>query len=257
MMAALLVVLTLALAVQSASSNAIALQTPESVTEIDSGKIKGEPLRLSWSPDGSELYLMSAERDRAGNIKSTHGFLVTLAKKSLKGVGEEPGWASKYWTWNAAQKSPAAPAFRISVSQEQRTVRSVASPTGGALARGGTADPLGGTTMTDAATAASTSQIETVYTLKAKGDVIGEWVNEAVVPGLTFGWAPAPRHLLVYAKPDGGPLMTLDDQGNKAELSGTDKALLPAFSEDGSRLAWLERQDKKHYVLMVAAVTAK
>ncbi|MGE5244913.1 MAG: hypothetical protein ACM3SQ_11860 [Betaproteobacteria bacterium] len=256
MIAAFLIALTMAPG-QAAASGAVGLGQAQSVMEIDSSKIKGEPLRLAWSPDGTELFLMSAERDRTGSLRPSKIFLVSLAKKSLKGIDEEPAWASKYWTWKSAQISPAAPDFRISVAQDQRTVRSVAAPTGGALARGGTADPMAGTTVSDAATAASTAQIEQVYTLKVKGDVIGEWVNQPVVPGINFGWAPAPRRLMVYAKPDGGPLMTLDDHGNKTELAGAKNAVLPAFSEDGTRLAWLEKRDKKHYDLMIAAVTVK
>jgi len=253
MLALPLLALTLA-SPQPTSTSTITLDSPRAVVQVDSGNLKGEPLRLSWSPDGSELYLMSADRDKVGNIRSSRGFIIALAKGSLKSVDQEPDWASKYWAWKAGQSSPAAPAFRITVSQDQRSVRSVAAPTGGALARGGTADPAGGTTITDAASAASTMQVEHVYTLKARGEIIGEWVNQSVVPGLNFGWAPPPRQLLVFARLDGGPLVALDNQGRRTQLQGADKALLPAFSDDGTKLAWLERTDKKHYALTIANV---
>lgn len=256
MIPALLVALGLAPG-QPASSQAVALGPPQRVLSIDTGKIKGEPLRLAWSPDGAVLFLMSAGRDHAGGVRPSRLFLVTIAKASLEGIDQEPEWASKYWMWKSAQASPAAPAFRIEVSRDRRTVRSVAAPTGGVLARGGTADPMGGTTVSDAATAASTAQIEQVYTLKVRDEEIGEWVNEAVVPGTNFSWAPAPRRLLTWARPEGGPLMAIDDQGRKTELAGAKNAVLPAFSDDGARLAWLERRDKKHYELMIAPVTVK
>jgi hypothetical protein len=253
MITALLLALTIAPA-QPAAPGGITLDAPQSVAQIDTGKIKGDPLRLSWSPDSAELFLMSADRDRMGNIKGTHGYLIKVADKSIKSIDQEPDWSSKYWSWKSGQVSPAAPAFRITVEQGERTVRAVSAPTGGALARGGTADPTAGTTMGDIASAANTAQTERVVTLKAKGEPIGEWVNQPVVPGVSFSWAPAPRHLLVYTKPDGGSLMTLDDQGHKGELQGAKDAVLPAFSEDGAKLAWLEKKDKKHYELTIAGV---
>ena len=140
------------------------------------------------------------------------------------------------------------------MKQDQRTLRSVAAPTGGALARGGTANPTAGTSLGDVASAADTSQTETVFTLHIKGDEIGEWVNAAVVPGATFSWAPAPRHMLVFAKNGGGPLMTLDDQGHKAELAGAKNAFLPAWSDDGTTIAWMEKKDKKRYDVTIAGV---
>src|SRR6266849_2883785 len=69
-----------------------------------------------------------------------------------------------------------------------------------------------------------------------KGATLGEWTNEPVVPGLNFGWAPAPSHLIVYAKRDGGTLMVLDDQGRKQELVGAKNAMLPGWSPDGKKL---------------------
>ncbi len=256
MIAELFVALTLAPA-QPAASTSITLAPPQSVVDIDTGKIKGEPLRLSWSPDRAELFLMSAERAKDGSVKPSKMFLIAVAKKSIKGIDQEPEWASKYWTWKSGQASPAAPAFRISVAQDQRTVRAVAAPTGGALARGGSADPLGGTTITDAASAANTSQVEQVFTLKVKNEIIGEWINQPVVPGTNFSWAPAPRRLLIYARPEGGPLMALDDAGGRVELSGARNAILPAVSDDGTSIAWLEKLDKKHYELVIAGVASR
>jgi hypothetical protein len=255
MLAALVLALTVAASAEPAARSVITLQAPQRIVDIDTGTMPGDPLRLSWSPDGTQLFLLSVERDNIGGIKSTHRFVIPLDHPALDPTDDEPSWSSKYWAWKSGQISPAAPAFRIDVTQERKLVRSVAAPTGGAMARGGAAgDPFDGTPLGDVATAASTAQTVTVFTLKAKGTVIGEWTNEAVVPGLNFGWAPAPRRLLVYAKADGGPLMTLDDEGRKTELKGADKAILPAFSDDGTRLAWLERTDRKHYTLMIADV---
>ena len=236
---------------------------PLRLVEIDTGKLKGEPWRLAWSPDGTQLYFEAADRDDRGNLKSAKGVLITVADKSMKNVDQPPAWVAKYWLWKSDQASPAAPAFKITVEEREETVRSTSAPTGGALAKGGTADPTAGTSIGDAAAAANTAQRKRIIALKLKGDThgagetIGEWANEAVAPGVNFGWAPAPRHLIAYAKREGGPLTLLDDQGPKQEVAGTKNVVLPAFSNEGAKLAWLEKKDKKHYDLIIAGVSAK
>ncbi len=255
--------LTFATAQPATSGSPVSLEIPLRLVEIDTGKLKGEPWRLAWSPDGTQLYFEAANRDDRGNVKSTKGVLITVADRSMKNVDQPPDWVAKYWLWKSGQASPAARAFTITVEQRQETLRSTAAPTGGALAKGGTADPGAGTSIGDASAAANTAQVQTIFALKLKGETrgagetIGEWVNEAVAPGVNFGWAPAPRHVIAYAKREGGPLTLLDDQGHKQEVAGTKNVMLPAFSEDGAKLAWLEKKDKKHYDLIVAGVSAK
>jgi hypothetical protein len=235
----------------------VSLEAPQIVVDIDIGKLKGEPWRLAWSPDGSQIYVETIERDGSGKVKAAHGAVITVAAKSMKNVDQAPAWVAKYWLWKSGQASPAAPAFRIAVDQRQETVRTTAAPTGGALARGGTADPTGGSSLGDVASAANTAQQQTIFDLKVKGELIGEWINEAVVPGVNYSWAPAPSHLLAYARKGGGPLIVLDDQAHKQALSGAREAVLPAWSENGSQLAWLEKKDKKHYDLTIAGVAQK
>lgn len=256
----MLVILALVAAQAAASASdarQLVLSTPQAIAEIDAGKMKGDLTRLAWSPDASEFYLQTIERDRRGNVRSMDHYVVTAASNAMKKVGQEPVWASRYWAWKSAQVSPGAAAFKISVDQRQETVRSTAAPTGGVLARGGTADPGVGTTVSDVASAADQSQSKTIYTLKLNGAIIGEWVNEPVVPGANFTWAPAPMAIMAFAKREGGPLMVLDQSGRKQELTGARSALFPAWSDDGRRIAWLERKEKKKYRLMVAEISAR
>jgi hypothetical protein len=235
----------------------VALAPAQPIADLDLGKLKGEPARLSWSADGLEFYLQTIERDHGGNVKAAHHYLVSTSSKSVKGVEEEPAWAAKYWEWKSAQGSPGARSFSIAVDGPRReTKRSTAAPTGGVLARGGTADPSAGTTVADVAAAADQTQVQVIYALKVKNETIGEWVNEAVMPGLNFGWAPAPARLLAFTSRNGGPIVVLDEAGRKQELAGAKSAILPAWSTDGKRLAWLERKDRKKYQLTVADVAA-
>ena len=238
----------------------VALASPQSIAEIDTGKLKGDVARLAWSPNGSEFYVQTVDRDRVGNVTAVRHYIVSIANKAVKGVDVEPAWASKYWAWKSAQTAPGLPSFRIDVKRHEETVKSTASPTGGALAKGGATDPAQGTTMEDAANAAYNTQTMLVSDLRVKNELIGTWVNEPVIPGVTFTWSPEALHLLAFArrdKKDGGAITVLDASGQKQELTGPKNALLPAWSDDGKRLAWLERRDKKKLDLMIADITVQ
>ena len=145
--------------------------------------------------------------------------------------------------------------IQISVDERTETKRAASAPTGGDLARGG-ADPAAGSTLSDVAHAADTAQTLHVFALKVRNETIGEWVNAPVSPGTNFSWAPAPLQLLAFARREGGPIIVLDAVGSKQELSGTKAALLPAWSSDGKRLAWIERKGKK-YQLTTSELTVQ
>jgi hypothetical protein len=258
--------LTLALAVAPAPVRSAADQTAvtgtAAILDLDMDKLKGEPGRLAWSPDGKDIYIQTIERDNRGAVKGTKHYVVSVAEKTIKSVDQEPEWASKYWSWKSAQMSPAAPAFRIKVDQRTESKRSTATPTGGDLAKGGVPDPAAGSTVSDVASAASQTQNLNIFALKVQGEVLGEWINEAVTPGINFGWAPAPQHLLAFARRDGdrrdtGALMLLDETGHKEEVANTKSVWLPAFSGDGHRLAWLARKDRKHFALTIGSVESR
>jgi len=235
----------------------VSLGAPQAVTELDTSKLKGDPARLAWSPDLSELYVQMVERDRQGAVKTAKHYVVSVADHTMKAVDAEPPWAARYWAWKSGQVSPGTGVLKIGVSSRQESVRSTAAPVGGALAKGGLPDPNAGTTLEEAASVADQTQKKTIYTLKVGNQSLGDWVNEPVVPGINFGWAPAPLNAVVFAKREGGPLIVVDAGGQKRELSGARAALLPAWSGDGRRLAWLERVDRKKFEIRVADVTAE
>ncbi len=105
----------------------------------------------------------------------------------------------------------------------------------------------------DAANKAYTS---TTVTMKVKGEVVGEWTNVPPQPGMRFGWAPAPIGAIAYAA-NNKKLTLLDKQGNKLEVAGTSDVLLPAWSTDGKRVAFLQKTGKKKYTLMLVDVSQK
>jgi hypothetical protein len=225
----------------------LTLSAPASVAEIDTGKLKGDLFRLSWSPDAQQLYLQTVERDRTGNLKAAHHYLLPLDGKAPKNVDAEPPWSTAYWSWKSNRSAPGLPAFSIAVEDSKRRMTTTSIPTGGSLATGGgEAAGAGATGLTtgDAMAAAMQSQMVTVWTLKLKGEVIGEFVNVAAVPGLTFGWGPHGSGLIAFSNPQ-GRVVVMDDQGRKQEVANSKSAVLPAFTNDGKKLAYLERSGKK------------
>jgi hypothetical protein len=234
-----------------------ALGSPQTIVEIDTGTLKGDPGMLAWAPDGKALYLQMIERDRKGAVTSTKHYVIAVVEKTITDANSQPAWVAPYWGWKAAPSSPAVSTFKI-VPSEREEVKHAVAPVGD-LAKGGAAGDgrSMGTSVGEAMAAQATAQKVHIWALKVDGETIGEWVNEAVTPGSNFSWAPAPAHLLVYAKRDGGPLMLLDDRGRKTALTGAKNASFPAWADAGARIAWLEKKDRRKFDVMIAGVAAK
>jgi hypothetical protein len=220
------------------------------VATIEAGKIKGDPWRLAWSPDQQQFYV--AGRKVKKTTAEVWHWIVDAKSGVMTEANNVPVWADKYWEWKAAQSAPGAPALKIALDTQRKNQSATARPTGGALARGGVDAGGGGMSMDDVAN--QTSQNLTVIDLRLKGEVIGHWENEPMAPGLTFGWSPKGTTAIAYAN-TAGRLVIMDEQGRKHEVDSSN-VLLPAWSDDGTKLAWLERVDKKKYRLMVAPVGA-
>jgi hypothetical protein len=257
----MLLALTLVLAAGSPALDAskLKLSEPAPIVEFDTGKLKGVLFRLAWSPDAQQIYLQTVERDRAGSITATHHYLMGLNGEAPKRVEQEPAWSAAYWEWKSTRTAPGLPAFKIDLEESQRRVRSTSTPMGGDLAKGGLEGsgamaPVGGGAVGDAVSAAMQGQMAHYYTLKLKGEVVGEFVNAVAIPGLTFGWGPAGTGLIAFSNPD-GRIVIMDDQARKQEIPSSKSTLLPAWTEDGKRLAYLQKIGKSKVVVRVVDVT--
>jgi len=249
----LIIAMTLAATMASVDASKLTFSAPPTIVELDMGKLKGDLMRLAWSPDGKQLYVLTVERDASGNPKSMRHYVMGLDGKNPKGVNAEPPWVAAYWTWKSAQTAPALPAFRIEVEQGQKRITSTSIPRGGALARGGVSGS-GGTSVDEGMEAGLGFHTAYVYTLRLKGEVVGEFINEPAVPGLTFGWGPAGSGLMAFTDKD-GHLIVMDDQGHKQEIKDTKDAQLPAWTDDGKRLAYAQKTGRKTFAVRVLDVT--
>jgi hypothetical protein len=242
----------------------LVLSAPASVVEIDVGKLKGDLVRMAWSPDAAQLYLQTAEPDTRGNVKLRH-YTLGLDGQPPKSVDAVPDWATAYWAWKSAQSAPGMSALRIAIDQQQKRLSPTSNPAGGDMAKGGTGGggagaggsgggSAGGMSVGEAANAAYQTQNANVVTLKLKGEVIGEFVNTPALPGTTFGWGPTGSGLVVFTG-QAGRIVIMDDQLRKQEVPGSKAAYLPGFTTDGKKLAYLEKTGKKKFQLRVIDVT--
>ena len=233
---------------------ALQISAPALVSTIDTGKLKGEPTQLAWSADGTKLFLQTSERDSIGMTKNHRYFVMSASEGKPESVKEPPAWATEYWTWKSNQYAPGSASFGIELKEDLKVVSATASPMGGDLARGGAdSSGTGGTTAGEVSARAAQTQRQRVVTLVLKGENVGEFVGQQFLVGYTFGWSPRDR-MIAYAH-SSGRLGVMDDQGNKQQVDGTKNVILPAWSPDGGRIAFLQRAGKNKYELFMANVT--
>jgi hypothetical protein len=259
----MLQVLLFALIVGQSTPSAETIRLLPSVVaefQLGAGGINGQRVRqLAWSPDGRELYLMTYEPNRDASIKEAFHYVMPAAGGKFARVEATPTWAATYWTWKSDRSAPGDQSRQIEVLQEKKRAETgVATPMGGDMARGGAdtggAGAAGGISPAAATDAARGMQMQDVYTLKLKGEIVGEWINHPIVPGLTFGWGPKATGLIAFAEKNGGRLVLMDRAGKKQKVDGTKDVVLPAFSDDGSRLAYLEGRGRNRFAVIVADV---
>jgi hypothetical protein len=216
---------------------AATVSTPVKICEVDLAQLNGSLRRLSWNPSRTSLHLQTVD-----SSERLFDYIVDLATHDISLAFGEPGWADEYWMQKSALAAPGLPSLKLEITESNRRTRPV--PFTGGFTNGGaqTPDPKN-----------PVDAYEHEVTLRYLGREIGNWINGAPMAGDTFGWGPHGSGALVYA--DGhGRLMLMDRARHTKAVPGTRDALLPAWSTDGSRLAFLQKAGRRKYVLMTAAV---
>jgi len=245
-------------AAQTADASKVTVSAPTTMAAVDIGKMKGDPTRFAWSPDGATFYFQTVDRDTRGNVNIRH-YLFDTSAQQPRSTEQEPPWAAAAWTKKSAQSAPGLASLKITIDQQQRRVSSTAAPTGGDMAKGGVgatggaSGGGGGSSVSDATDAAFGSQNANVVQLKLKGEVIGEFVNAPALPGTTFGWGPNGSGLIVFVASD-GHLVLMDDRGRKQDIPGPKAASFPGWSDDGTRIVFLEKTGRKKFNLQSITV---
>ncbi len=226
------------------------ISKPETLLDLKASELKGVPTRLAWAPDGAHLYVRVSRFDRFANETATHA-IVTTTGPDVAATPSEPPWAARYWLWKSAPASPAVEAWRFAFDAHEEQVRTTNVPRGGDIG-GFMSDPGAGYDEL-ARKAILANQKARIETLRLNGRLIDQTVNTPLVPGRRFGWAPAPRALLAWADRD-GRLALVDLDGQTRAIKGTKHVLLPAWSEDGTRIAFIERVKSDRYALRLVRI---
>lgn len=208
-------------------------------TEIDTRTLKGEVRRLAWSPEGTVLYLQTAE----GRFPETlHHYSIARDGGTVSPLDREPAWATTYW---AVKQDLVAPGLRSLAIQVVD---------GASLIRGsGNIANLGASAGAGNLAGIAATGAENVVRLTLLGEEIAMWSNERPDPGARFSWGPSGSGALVYVS-DKGRLVFFDRDKRRQAIPSTKDALLPAWSTDGKRLAWLQKTGRKKYALNWAPV---
>jgi hypothetical protein len=220
------------------------------VVEIEAGTIRGGPVGLAWAADGSMLYLRAAEYDRWRNERAHH-FVVPASGGGMTSVDGVPPWAAAYWMWKSGAVAPGVPDMRFDTDTQTQIATSVGTVRDDGMSQS-RADPTRSQIASDLASA---QQVATI-TIKLKGVVVAQSVNSPIVPGSTWGWAPSPLGGLAFVDAR-KRLVLIDRAGRMLDVGSAAEALLPAWSPDGKRIAYLQKRGRKNYVLNVVEVEAR
>ena len=82
---------------------------------------------------------------------------------------------------------------------------------------------------------------------------VGEFVEARPIPGVTFSWGPESSGAIAFTDRT-GRLMLFDQKLHKRTVPGVKDAILPAWSTDGSRLAWVQKSGRKKSALVWAPI---
>lgn len=221
------------------------ISAPQTTRTLDAGTFRGTPTRLCPSPDGTQVYVRTSQLDRWANETIWH-HLVTIRGEGATPVDGEPAWALLYWMWKSGREAPGRPGFRIDLESRWELLRTTNVPREGSIGAS-LADP-NETLNETVGRAALANQKILVETLTLNGRTILKQLNQHVVPGRTFGWSPVSLGLIAYVN-DKGRLVLMDEAGRTREIAGTHDATLPAWSDDGGTLFFLQRAGRNAFEL--------
>ena len=152
----------------------------------------------------------------------------------------EPEWAARYWAIKSDLSAPGLPSLRLDVTQHNRRTRPM--PFVGGLNGAQTPDPKN-----------PIDAYEAEVTVRLRGEEIGNWVNGNPMAGENFGWGPAGTGAIAFI--DHRSRLTLMDDAKRKKVIATIKgATLPAWSGDGTRLAYLQKAGRQTFALVVAEI---
>ena len=236
----LVVAAACAIVTSAAPTPLVRFSRPSTWTTIDVDKVKGRPAQLAWSDDEAELYLQVVQGVTVESLKVRHYLLKTNAEPTP--IDRQPNWAQAYWKWKSAKSFFGDSLLTIAVE----TTRAVVDEP-----RDRNTAYLNSERKAPATLESKAGTVRTVNRLLLRGHVIGEFVDEAIFPGYTFSWSPASLGMIVFRSPGGGRLTIMNAEGETQTIEDGKDISLPAWSESGNAIAYLEPVGRQKFALKV------
>ena len=228
------------------------LTTPATWADLDTSAVKGRPARLAWSDDRATLYLQTVEGETQQTLRFHH-YLVRKGGKPVA-IDAQPKWVEAYWKWKSAKTFVGDLGLRIDVDSRTEVLDNL----NGVGANKGvylTDSPIGLTGQALTLSKQSGGK-RVVNRLVLKGHIIGEFVDELIVPGYTFSWSPEELRLIAY-RAQSGRLTIMDDTGITETIAETKDVVLPAWSDDGAAIAYVEHVRGSRFSIRVVEVEGR
>jgi hypothetical protein len=225
----------------------VALDEPVAWAQIDTGALKGRPARLAWSDDRSQLYLQVVQGSTAEDLTFRH-YLISKGSRP-RPIDKQPKWVEEYWKWKSAKVFFGDPRFTITVETSRQILDNLnGTSTNKTPYLSDT--PLSGNQLT---LARQPGETQITNRLILNGVAIGEFVDELIVPGYTFSWSPEELQLIAF-RANSGRLSIMNEDAKIQTIRQTANIILPAWSDDGAAIAYLERTDRRSFTLFVVEI---
>jgi hypothetical protein len=221
----------------------VRLGAPEVWAHLDVDRLKGRPAQLAWSDDEDALYLQTVEGTTASSLKIHHYLLVK--EREPAPLERMPLWAQAYWKWKSAKHYFGDPLTTIEVDRRRETIEAIRDRNTAYL----NSDAYAPATLESKAT----DGWRVVNRLLFKGQILGEFVDEEIFPGYTFSWSPESLAFIAF-RARNGHLTIMNLEGETQAVDGEKDIWLPAWSPSGQRLAYLDRDGRKRFVLKVIPI---
>jgi hypothetical protein len=228
-----------AAAVAGAPPRLVRFSDPVAWALIDTDTLKGRPAQLAWSDDDTQMYLQTVDGTTPQTITYRHYLIGKDAAPTP--IARQPIWAQTYWKWKSAKSFFGDPLLTIEVDTRRDVVDDP---------RDRNTAYLNSEKRAPATLEAKGGRTRVVQRLLLKRQVIGEFVDEAIFPGYTFSWSPEPLGLIVF-RSNAGRLTVMNTAGETETIGDGKDVWLPAWSESGNMIGYLERTGRKTFALKV------
>ena len=207
---------------------------PKIVCELDTNLLKGDIHRLSWSPEATSIHIQTIDGDRR-----LRDYIVTMPDGVVSIAFGEPEWAAAYWARKSDLSAPGRRDVAPRSDAEQPT------------------DPSHRRSAADLPTAARRHPTRRTRSMRTKrrsrsvcwgkrsatGSTASQWLVKR-----TGGVRPAAGR---SCSSDGKRIALMDQKKNKKTIAAAKGATMPAWSNDGSRIVFLQKAGRKQVPLDV------